>query len=494
MNVLLFSMPDIYPEWLPCDVKGPSLALASIAGNCPNHQVLVGDLILKRNNVKGAITQAIRKHQPQIIGLSAMTFQFPTLLKVAQFIKTLYPTLPIVIGGYHATVLYQDIVQSEGARWFDYLMRGEADLSFNELLDSLELQKDLENIRGLSFQREGTWVHNPDRPLERIEDIQLPKRDARIWDGYHFFARKFDTLETSRGCLARCTFCSIRQMYGHSYREYPISRVIQDIKNIKAQGCISAFFTDDNIGNDARGLKRFEELLDAIIDHKLNDLRYITQISSLTTGANEQLVKKMKQAGFDCVFLGMENASTKNLSYYKKGNILDYTQRAVKYLKENRIIIYAGLVQGTEEDREEDFQRNVEYLIETDVDALVGQIVTPYPGTELRQELAEKGYIVNKDHWETYSGYFANVRNKYLSQEELNFLQWKYLAKFYRWRGKTFWKSNLYRNHKWYFLKAVFFHRLLRYLPVALKRIGKSEQERFKISFENRLNMNRNLL
>ena len=202
----------------------------------------------------------------------------------------------------------------------------------------------------------------------------------------------------------------------------------------------------------------------------------------------------MRKAGFDCVFVGMENMSSRSLAYYKKGNILDYTKRAVKFLKENRIIIYAGLVQGMEEDREEDFKQNIEYLIHSDADAAVGQILTPYPGTELREELLQKGLITNQDNWETYSGYFANIKTRYLSTEELNFLQWKYLGQFYRWRAKNFWKSNLFRNHPYYFLKSVFLTRLIKYFPLIIKRIAKDEKKRFKISFEYRLNLNRKLI
>lgn len=494
MKALLFSMPDIYPEWFPFDVQSPNLGLASLAGNAPEHDVYVGDLILQRNRVKEAIQEALNQYAPQIVGLSAMTFQFPTLVKIARFIKQLDLSMPIVIGGYHATILYEQIAREEAGTLIDFMLRGEADLAFNKLLDALESRQSVEDIKGLSYRSHEGWIHKPPRENEQIEQIQLPARDSRIWKGYHFFNQPFDVIETSRGCLNHCKFCSIKQFYGHSHREFPINRVIQDIKNAKAKGVACLFFTDDNIGNDKRGLQRFEALLDGIIANNLNDIKYVTQISSITASTDERLVKKMRQAGFDCVVLGMESASSQKLAYYKKGNILEHTKRAITYLKENRIIIYATLVQGTEEDREDDFKQNIQFLIDSEVDALLGQILTPYPGTQIREELLQKGLVTNPDNWDTYCGYFANIRTNYLSTEELNFLHWKYSGRFHWWRVKSFWKSALFRNHPTYFLKAVFYHRLLRYLAVRLNCLGKGEQERFKISFEWHVNLNRNLL
>jgi anaerobic magnesium-protoporphyrin IX monomethyl ester cyclase len=494
MRVLLFSMPDIYPEWLPMDVQCPSLALVSLAGNCPEHEVYVGDLILQRRNVKRAIMKALKRYQPNLIGLSAMTFQFPTLVKIAQFLKTLAPSIPIVVGGYHVTVQFEQLAHDPCSASFDFMIRGEGERTFAELVNALAAGQGVKDIQGLSYQYKGTWVHNPARPLEPIEHIRLPKRDARIWQGYHIFQRPLDTLETSRGCLNHCTFCSIKQMYGHTRREYPIGRVIQDIQQAKASGAQYLFFTDDNITSDARGLARFDALLDAMIAQKLHTLKYATQASSVSMGTDERIVKKMKQAGFDMVFLGIENTTARNLLSYKKGNILDYTERAITFLKRHGIIVVGGLVQGMEDDQEADVQRNIAYFMQSEVDIILGQILTPYPGTELREELVQKGLITNLNHWETYSGYFANIKTRHFSADELNFLQWKYLRQYHRWRARHFWKLHIFKNHPVYIIQTVLFKRLFRYFPLYLKRIGKDEQARFRISLEYNLSLNTNLL
>ena len=216
MKALLLSMPDIYPHWDPLHIKGPNLGLASIAGNCPEHKVYVGDLILKRNNVTNAIEKAIKQYSPNVIGLSAMTFQFPTLIKIAKFIKETKSSIFIVVGGYHTTILYEKIPKEDYSKYFDFIIRKEADISFGELLNELESKKKFHKIKGISYKKDGEWHQNPDRPLEDLKNIELPNRNSRIWKGYHFLSKKYDTIETSRGCLNDCKFCSIKQMYGHS--------------------------------------------------------------------------------------------------------------------------------------------------------------------------------------------------------------------------------------------------------------------------------------
>ncbi len=487
-------MPDIYPTWRPCYTKCPNLGLASIAGNCPGHEVYVGDLILKRRDVKEAIIKAIKKYSPKVIGLSAMTFQFPTLTKIARFIKKNYPSMFIVVGGYHVTTSYKQVANEDCSEHFDFMMRGEADLSFNELLNELESEEEFNRIKGLSYKRDGKWIHNPVRPLENIENIKLPDRDSRIWNGYHVYSAKLDMIETSRGCLNHCKFCSIRQMYGHSHREYPMSRIVQDIKNAKKRGTKYITFVDDNITGDARGLTRFEELLDTIIKNKLNDMKYETQASSIGMGSDERIAKKMRKVGFDSVFLGMENISSKNLEYYKKGNIIDYTKRAVKFLTDNGIAVMGGLINGTENDQEKDFKINFEFLIDSKVDRLLAQILTPYPGTELRNELLKKGLITNKNNWESYSGYFANVKTRHLSTGQLNFLQWKYSNQYYKWRRSNFWKLNIFKNHAYFIIKTFLFIEVKRRIPLLIKKIAKNEMGKFKVDFEDLVNVNEGLI
>ena len=422
------SMPDIFPYHRTWKIICPNLGLASLAGNLDaRHKVKIAELVIKRENVKKAVEKALRKTNPELVGLSAMTFQYDTALRVARHIKTISPKTKIALGGYHATVALEEIAESEDAQYIDFLFRGESDLSFNEMVNALEDQEDLSSIQGISFKKNGVFIHNPRRELENLENLKLPDRKQRIWRGYHFLGRPLDSIESSRGCTMRCKFCSIRHMYGHSFRIYSISRVMRDIENAKKSGAKSLFFVDDNITLD---MKRFEELLDNIIALGHNDLTYIIQAHSAGIASSEKIVQKMSEAGFMYVFLGIENFSKKNLALLKKGDIAEKSVKAIKMLRKNKICVIGGIIIGNPDDDLEAIEENYAFATSLEV-SIYDQILVPYIGTELRDELLAQNLVTNKNNYKLYSGQFANVRTKHLSDRQLDFMKYKMVQKYF---------------------------------------------------------------
>ena len=81
-----------------------------------------------------------------MVGLSAMTFQFNTARRIAEFIKSLHRDIKIVIGGYHATLMYEEIASSDNGKPFDYIVRGEGEKTFRDMLDAIEGKQKWEDI------------------------------------------------------------------------------------------------------------------------------------------------------------------------------------------------------------------------------------------------------------------------------------------------------------------------------------------------------------
>src|SRR5207244_12289248 len=100
MNVLLLSMPDSFEHMPSIVIRMPNGALASLAGNIdPHHKVAVADLILVQQRVRETIERLVRQMQPDIVGLSVMTFQRETAKKVIALVRNLQPETRIVVGG-----------------------------------------------------------------------------------------------------------------------------------------------------------------------------------------------------------------------------------------------------------------------------------------------------------------------------------------------------------------------------------------------------------
>ena len=297
-------MPDTAPHFSGKRWKAPNLAISSIAGNIKDHNVFIADLVLRRENIKGAVIELLKKYKPSIAGLSAMSFQFDTSRKIAELIKKENQETKIALGGYHATLMYDEISNSSYSELFDFLVRGEGDLSFNELLEACEGKRSLNNIQGISYKENGKFVHNTPRSLEDLNKIKLPARGKRVFKGYHYYTFTLDIVESSRGCTMPCNFCSMDKMYGKNFRMYSIDRVIKDIEDAKKHGADFIIIADDNF---LLNVKRFEDLCDAIVEAGHNDIRYIIQASSVGIASSDILAQKMAKAGFRIVFLGIEN-------------------------------------------------------------------------------------------------------------------------------------------------------------------------------------------
>jgi radical SAM superfamily enzyme YgiQ (UPF0313 family) len=380
-----------------------------------------------------SIRNAIEEYKPDVVGLSAMTFQFDTARRIAGFIREEFRDVKIAVGGYHATLMYEEIANSREAAPFDYIVRGEGESTFRELLDAIEGKSTWEAVSGLSYQHNGTFFHNHPRQLEELDALCLPRRDARIWKGYIFSGKGLDMVETSRGCTMTCNFCSMNRMYGRTFRVYRLERVMQDIANAKKNGARYIAFADDNI---TLNVKRFESLCDAIVAAGHNDLRYIVQASTAGIASSPVLAEKMASAGIQIVFLGIENVSERNLNMMNKGNVMEKTKRAIEYLHRNNILIVGGMIVGHPEDTEEDIAQNFAYFDKANIDFYGEQIITPYPKTGMRDILIKEGLVTNLDDYSRYNGFWANVRTRQLSSDDLQFLRWKY-----RRRYSTFFKT-----------------------------------------------------
>src|ERR1700752_706851 len=101
MNILLLSMPDSFEHMPTIAIRMPNGALTSLAGNLDeHHKVSVADLILCQRSVRETVTRLVREVDPDIVGLSIMTFQRRTAERLMHLLRTLKPGIKIVVGGY----------------------------------------------------------------------------------------------------------------------------------------------------------------------------------------------------------------------------------------------------------------------------------------------------------------------------------------------------------------------------------------------------------
>jgi radical SAM superfamily enzyme YgiQ (UPF0313 family) len=430
MKVLLLSMPDYFEHMPPVAIRMPNGALTSLAGNLdPHHRVAVADLILAYNRVRQTVTELVDDFDPEIVGLSIMTFQRRTAGRIITLVRSLKPAVKIVVGGYDPSLAREAYAELN----VDYIVRGEGEVTFRELLRALEQRTSLELVRGLSYRSGHRWIHNPDRFVHPLEDgeIRLPNRAARVLRGYTALGRQVDVVETSRGCTYDCSFCSIVEMRGRNFHTYSLARVLADIQDARDHGARTIFLVDDNITLNVR---RFEALCHAIIQAGLNTLDYFVQaMTSAIANHGETLAPLMRRAGFRYVFLGIENilerdlrflrASAKNTARENGRNAGNATRQAIDWLHRNKMYVIGGLIVGNPEDTRESIEANLAFARRY-IDWPYIQHPTPYPRTPMAQDFRQRGLIVN-DHLEEYDGTTAVVRTEHVPAEEVEFLRWR---------------------------------------------------------------------
>ena len=432
MNVLLLSMPDSFEHMAPVAIRMPNGALGSLAGNVDtHHRVAVADLILAQRRVRETVERLVREHEPHVVGLSVMTFQRRTALKIIQLVRALRPGARIVVGGYDPSLAVE--AYADPATGVDFVVRGEGELTFRELLRALETGRGHERICGLSWRDGHELRHNPDRPVTPLESgaIRLPRRSARVLSGYTVLGRQADVVETSRGCTFDCSFCSIIEMRGRNFHRYEFDRVIADVRDARAHGARCVFLVDDNITLD---VGRFEALCQAVIDAGLHRLEYVVQaMTSAVADHGATLAPLMRRAGFRYVFLGIENvleddlaflrARAKNLRRVGAARAESATVSAIEHLHENGMYVVGGLIVGNPTDTPASIQANLDFARRY-VDWPYIQHPTPYARTPMTRDLARRGLIINH-RLEDYDGTTAVVRSEHLSGEDIEFLRWK---------------------------------------------------------------------
>jgi radical SAM superfamily enzyme YgiQ (UPF0313 family) len=432
MNVLLLSMPDSFEHMAPVAIRMPNGALASLAGNVDSHHnVAIADLILVQRRARATVAELVRRLSPDVVGLSVMTFQRRTAFKLMSLVRELRPACRIVVGGYDPSLAPEAYAAPDSQA--DFLVRGEGERTFSELLRALEAGGGWEAIAGLSCRDHDAFHHNPARAVEPLADggLRLPNRGARVLSGYTLLGRPVDVVETSRGCTFDCSFCSIIEMRGRNFHGYDFSRVLEDIRDARDRGARAIFIVDDNI---TLNVPRLEALCRAIREAGLHEIDYVLQaMTSSLADHGDSLAPLMRAAGVRYVFLGIENVLEEDLGFLKAaaknarhadgrraGNA---TLTAIEQLHRNGMYVVGGLIVGNPGDTPEAIATNLEFARRY-VDWPYIQHPTPYPRTPMTRELAEQGLIAHA-RLEEYDGTTAVVRSRHLVPEEIEFLRWR---------------------------------------------------------------------
>ncbi len=377
----------------------------------------------------------IRLNGIELVGITTMTPSYPSGCLIARLIKKVFPQINIVFGGIHATLLYGEVLKENP--YVDFVVRGEGDITFPELLTALQSgsREDIERVKGVSFRVETQIVNNADRDLiQDLDNLPFPDRsliDRSKYTGplapglYRSSNKRPAEVYTSRGCPYQCKFCSIHFVMGNRCRLRSLQNVLAEIDDlVQNQGYNYIFFHDDNFTlSKPRVLAFCKELVKRRI--KWSCLSRVDLI-------DEETIRAMKLAGCEKIAFGVESGSLRVLRHIRKQITPVQVVKAFTLAQKYKIITQAYLMIGHPTETVEDVLKSIALIKRINPDFIFASMVTAFPGTELFDEAIQKGFI-KKGDWSEFL-FFPHEpasRSDHFSKQELYYWQRKILTAFY---------------------------------------------------------------
>lgn len=335
---------------------------------------------------------------PDLIGLSAMTPNYPEAIKIARRLKKTFQT-PIVIGGQHVSVYKENILTE--VPWFDFVVYGEGESTVLELVAAIEAkQTDYSSIKGLAWRQNGLAMIAPPRLLETdMDTIPFPARELADMDLFsthgHIGGGKSATLITSRGCPHLCTFCSAHNVDGRKYREHSVSYVISEIKLLKEKYGVRYVFMQDDTFTLKR--ERVENICNALITENL-DISF--GCFSRVDIMDFEMASLLKKAGCRNVVFGLESGDETILRKIKKKVSAERARQAIDACNRVGLKSTASFIIGFPFDTRETIKQTIQYAFDLKPTLVVFNPLVPFPGSEMFDDRVHKPE--NPEGWKKY--------------------------------------------------------------------------------------------
>ncbi len=332
---------------------------------------------------------------PRIIGISVLTLNCDRAYRLAQQFKKVDPEAIVVFGGIHPTVVPEEVL-SLGV--VDAVVRGEGEETFRELVTLILQGKEYQNINGISYLRDGAYVHNQDRMM--IQDL-----DTIPPFPYHLFKKDLDRYPNfsgifgSRGCPYKCTFCSSRSISGRKYRYHSVGRVIEEMKTlVRTYGQTSIFLMDDNI---AVNKKHFKELCDSIIRAGLHKEAFFHG-SLRGDNATDDVLDMAWQANFRILYYGLETGNEALMKIIDKGETVAEVADAIRRAASRGFAVGTTIIFGLPTEKRKDRYETMKFVKSLPLSSVRFNTLTPYPGTPVFLQEFPKGSVLIKKNWENF--------------------------------------------------------------------------------------------
>jgi anaerobic magnesium-protoporphyrin IX monomethyl ester cyclase len=419
MNVLLVN-PQSSSVFNTFGLSLPPIGLLYVAASLEQagHTVVVRDLAADDERLDD---RDIRR--ADLVGISADTTRAGKALSIARRVTAI--GRPVVMGGPHPQFMAEDIF---AAGCVDYIVKGEGELVFTNLLTALQDRDSVASVKGLIIRDGRHMVETPSADPIDVETLPFPAR--HLLDLHRYRAsmsdRPITPIVTSRGCPSACHFCSSSSFFGRGWRYRSAASVLAELDEIYTRyGFRAVCFMDDNF---TLAPQRVEQIADGIIDREY-DLKWWNFSRVDTIVRNPGMVAKMAAAGSTTIYLGIESSSEETLNSLGKNARASDVAQAVEILRQNKIESYGSYIIGNLNETAADVEQTIDMAVRLNTNIAQFTILTPYPGTKLYEQIKDRIFC---RRWKFYDGLHIVFRHPLINRHYLQFLLIKAFVRFYR--------------------------------------------------------------
>ncbi len=298
------------------------------------------------------IKKVIEREKPQIIGISSnFSSHFEEVKEIINISKETDKEIKVVLGGYHPTIFPMETLSLKGV---DFLIRGEGETPFFELLKALSNKKSFKEIEGISF-KEKDKIYIKGINYEKNIDL-IPERDLIDSKNYKWGKSYFSSMITTRGCPFKCAFCGKLDL---PFRMRSIKNIEEEIEILNKENIKFLSLEDEVLGLDK---KFFKEILNLF---KGKDFK-LSCMNGIYLGVlNEENLREIEEAGFVKLNLSLVDISKENLKREKRD--MPKEVEDLNFLKNYNFLVEVHFIVGLPKQKIENVIETMIYLMENKV-------------------------------------------------------------------------------------------------------------------------------
>lgn len=401
-------------------VVTPPLGIAYLAGYLREKEPWINlklvDLRAERMD-EMKLFETIKDFCPDVVGISSLTIEADEMHKVALVTKRVSPKIKVVAGGPHPTLFYQDVLRDMN---IDYVVRGEGEVTFHRLLNTLASGGEPESIKGVAWRKDCKVIFNGQgEVVQNVDDLPLPAWDMLPMEWYWKEERRFTLLRsnipymvlyTQRGCPYRCIYC--HRLSGRVVRKRSAESVLDEMDFYRRKWRIRGFEIVDDIFN--MDLNRVHAICEEILKREWDILLSFPN-GLRSDNLPDDTLNLLRRCGTYYISFAIESASERIQKLINKNLNLDKARRAIETGVKLGIFSMGYFMIGFPTETDVEIRETIKFAATSKLHLALFFIVTPFEGTEIYDRFVNsKKFTVYKNYHYHYPAINLSMVDDYV--------------------------------------------------------------------------------